>query len=162
MQINFHISMCKFNKFKQFVFFAFTFLYLGIEVRSQNLCEGRVPLIKEIVGDTINKKFETEFYVYIPSDVCGSLCGEPLERELVKYWGRVADRTYLLISGNKTLKTIEAEETFKHKFNFNRFVLFNPPLYSPYCFVFKNNTLIYCDEFEKKSLKKWKKFLKSY
>lgn len=139
------------------IFFVFSPFILA-----QNSCENRLPLLKEIVGDKWENDTNLQYFIYMPVDVCGSLCGAPLEKKLIKYWGKVWDQTTILIGGKDSLILSESRDRFVHIIFFNRQELLNPPLYSAYGFVIKNGNLIYCDEIEKKSLKKWKKFLKSY
>lgn len=138
------------------IFFAFSSFILA-----QNSCENRLPLLKEIVGDKWEKDTNLKYFIYMPVDVCGSLCGAPLEKKLIKYWGKVWDQTTILIGGKDSLILSESRSKFVHIIFFNRLELLNPPLYSAYGFVTKNGELIYCDEIEKKSIKKWKHFLKA-
>lgn len=143
------------NVFVVFFFFFSPFIF------AQKTCENRLPLLKEIVGDKWENDTNLKHFIYMPVDVCGSLCGEALEKKLIKYWGKVSGRTIILIGSKDSLILPETRSKFVHIIFFNRLELLNPPLYSAYGFVTKNGELIYCDEIEKKSIKKWKHFLKA-
>ncbi len=129
---------------------------------SQTTCESRVPLIKEIVKDSFNVKDDTFFYIYYPKSVCGSLCGVPLEKELLKYWSKVSEKVVILIAGYKDFELSRANEVFTNRIQFHIMDVKTPILYSSYGYIFKNGELIYCNEIEKKTLKEWSKVLAKY